>query len=101
MYCKCTVPLVAVECLSHADTTNLTTWTRNSLEDACLMLLVRVWRVDDCLKAFKENKVAVDKLVGVCDQLKGTRGIHQARAAALLEGLDEHNSSSQSIGYSV
>lgn len=97
---KTAIPVLAVLCLSHADASNLKAWTRDSLEDACLVLLVRVCKIEASVVALKENKSALDQLLTVCEELEGTQGIHQARAGALFERLDEVNST-HSIGYSV
>jgi hypothetical protein len=95
------IPALAVQCLAKSDTTNLTTWTRDSLEDACLMILVHICRIDDCIVVLKKNKVAMDELLAVCEELKNTKpGIHQLRAASLLDRLEDFNCA-QSTGYSV
>ena len=52
---KTVVPAIAAECLSHADASNLNHWTRDSVEDASLMLLVHVCRIDACLEVMKQN----------------------------------------------
>ena len=96
---KTFVPAIAAECLSHADTSNLNHWTRDSVEDASLMLLVHVCRIDECLEAMKQNQRLIDHVVAVCEQLESsTDGIHQRRASALLERFED---SSRSVGYSV
>ena len=96
---KTIIPAIAAACLSHADTSNLSHWTRDSVEDASLMLLVHVCRIDECLEAMKQNHRVVDQVVTVCEQLESSaEGIHQTRASALLERF---GGSSRSVGYSV
>jgi hypothetical protein len=95
------IPILAVQCLASSDTTDLTTWTRDSLEDASLMILIHICKFDDCLQLLKNNSVLMDQLLSICEKLNKTHpGIHQVRAAALLNRLEEINCS-QSIGYSV
>jgi hypothetical protein len=97
---KTAIPALAAQCLSGADTTNLKKWTRDSLEDACLMLLVRVCKIDKCLNVLKKDQTATDQLVAVCEELEDAQGIHQTRAVALLERFDEETSC-RSVGFSV
>lgn len=97
---KTFIPAIAAECLSHADTSNLNHWTRDSLEDACLMLLVHVCKIDACLERLKSNERVMDQAIAVCEELESSaEGIHQRRAAALLERLDDGGT--RSVGYSV
>jgi hypothetical protein len=92
------IPVLAVQCLSTSDRTNLTTWTRDSLEDACFMILIHICRYDDCVQLLKNNNSnTMDQLISICEDLKNTcQGIHQVRAIALLNRLIESN-----CGYSV
>ena len=99
--CKTVIPAVAAECLAHADTSDLSQWTRDSLEEACLMLLVHVCQMDECLDLLKENNRATSQVMIVCENLEAARGIHQTRAAALLERFEEATASARSVGYSV
>lgn len=95
------IPALSVQCLSKSDTTNLGSWTRDSIEDACLMILIHVCRFDECVQLLQQNVVAMDELLAICEEIKRTKpGIHQLRATALLDRLEESNCS-QSIGYSV
>jgi hypothetical protein len=95
------IPVFAVQFLIKSDTTNLGTWTRDSVEDACLMILIHTCRHDDCVQVLKSNTNAMEELLMFCEELKKTNtGIHQIRASALLD-LFEENGLSQSIGYSV
>jgi hypothetical protein len=96
-----TIPALSVQCLAKSDTTNLGTWTRDSIEDACFMILIHICRFDDCVHLLRQNVVAMDELLAICEEIKNTEpGIHQLRAAALLDRLEE-SQCSQSIGYSV
>ena len=54
---KTSFPALAGECLAVADTTDLRKWTRDSLEDACLMLLVHVCKTDDGLESLKQRTI--------------------------------------------
>ena len=95
------IPAIAIQCLAKSDVTNLTTWGKDSLEDACLMILVHVFRIEDCVTAVSKNRVAIDELKAVCEELKNAPpGIHQVRAVSLLERLEDFNCA-RSIGYSV
>jgi len=95
------IPAIAAECLSHADTSNLSRWTRDSMEDACLMLLVHVCKIDDCLNVLKANDKLTEQVVTVCETLESSgEGIHQKRAEALLERFEEALSA-RSVGFSV
>jgi hypothetical protein len=95
------IPALSVQCLAKSDTTNLGTWTCDSIEDACLMILIHICRYDDCIHLLKQNVVVMDELLAICEEIKNTNpGIHQLRATALLDRLEESNCS-QSIGYSV
>ena len=96
-----TIPALSVQCLAKSDTTCLGTWTRDSIEDACLMILIHICRYDVCIQLLKQNVVAMDELLAICEEIKkANSGIHQLRATALLDRLQE-NDCSQSIGYSV
>lgn len=97
---KTAIPVLAVQCLSHADTSNLKKWTRDSLEDACLMILVHVCKIETCLNAMKQNQTATDKLMTILEELEETQGIHRTRAVALMDRFDE-STGSRSVGYSV
>lgn len=90
---KTAIPALAVAALSQADTADLRTWVRASLEDACLMLLVHVCKIDACVNSLKENKAALENLLNVCEKLDGSPGIHQMRAAALFQRLDDVDTS--------
>ena len=95
------IPALSVQCLAKSDTTNLGTWTRDSIEDACLMILIHICRSDECVQILQQNVVAMDELLAICEEIKNTNpGIHQLRATALLDRLGESNCS-QSVGYSV
>ena len=95
------IPALSVQCLAKSDTTNLGSWTRDSIEDACLMILIHICRYDECVQLLQQNVVAMDELLAICEEIKNTSpGIHQLRATALLDRLEESHCS-QSIGYSV
>lgn len=88
------IPALSVQCLAKSDTTNLGTWTRDSIEDACLMILIHVCQSDECVQLLQKNVVAMDELLSICEEIKSTKpGIHQLRATALLERLEESNCS--------
>jgi hypothetical protein len=93
------VPMLAVRCLAQSDLTSIQTWTRDSLQDACLVLLVIVCAID-AVRVLHSSKDVAEQLVTVCNELEKRQGIHQVRAIALRNRLDEMDSS-QSIGYSV
>lgn len=95
------IPVLAIQYLAKSDTTNLATWSKDSSEDACLMILVHIFRMDDCILVLNNDKVAMENLQSVCEELKQTPpGIHQLRAASLLDRLDDFNCA-RSIGFSV
>lgn len=99
---KTVIPAIAAECLSHADTTNLSQWTRDSLEDASLMLLIHVCKLDQCLRGLITNDRLTDQVMTVCEKLETQAGgIHSTRAGALLERFEEAAASARSVGYSV
>jgi hypothetical protein len=76
-------PFLAIQCLrsSLAVNKDLSLWKRDSLEDACLMLLVHLAKCDLCLETLRVNN---DALVSVLESLNGLGGIHETRASALL-----------------
>lgn len=94
------IPILAVRCLVQSDLANIHTWTRDSLQDACLVLLVLVCVIDDAVRVLHSSKAVAEQLVTICNELEKRQGIHQVRAIALRNRLDEMDSS-QSIGYSV
>jgi hypothetical protein len=95
------IPALAIQCLVQSDTTSLATWSKDSLEDACLMILVHIFRIDDCMSVLSDDRVAIEGLRTVCEKLKNTPpGIHQLRATTLLDRLEDCDCG-QSIGYSV
>lgn len=105
------IPFLAIQFLTKSDPTNLATWTRDSLEDASLMVLIHICRFDECVNVLKSNSAAVDQLIAFCKEMKNMRiGIHPLRASALLDRLQTplqveednvHRDCSQSVGYSV
>jgi hypothetical protein len=95
----------AVSCLEAADTVNLKNWTKDSLEDASLMVLVHLVQHEDCLEILVvDHGELVESMYGVCDTLaKSTVNLHQQRAVAVMERLESavKVSSTRSVGYSV
>lgn len=84
---KSSVPQIAAHLLARADTDNLQTWTRDSLEDACLMLLITVCSLDSAVVLLQANQSTLNNILTVCAKLKTTQGIHQTRAIALSNRL--------------
>lgn len=82
---KTIVPALAVNCLNQAATnTYLEQWTRDSLPDACLMLLIHLAQSDEeCLTPLRGTDYT-DALT----KIKGG-GIHELRAKVLLGVLDD------------
>lgn len=102
MATKTRVPEHAVDCLRCANKSNLKEWTRDSLEDAALMLLVHLGKDDDCLVAMRENSKLRDDIHAICDALsEDGKGIHCTRAIALKERFDEALAEKSEMGYTV
>lgn len=102
MATKSAIPEYAVDCLRCANCTNLKDWTRDSLEDAALMLLVHLGKDDDCLVTMRQNSKLRQDIHAICDELveKG-KGIHRTRAIALKERFVEALAEKSEMGYTV
>lgn len=96
---KTSIPAIAVQFLTIAKL-DLKKWTRDSLEDASLMLLVHLGKLDTCLELLTPNESLVQATIEVLEKIQETEGIHQKRAEALVERLEEARST-RSVGYSV
>jgi hypothetical protein len=85
------------------------TWTRDSLPDAAIMVLVHLAKDDDCLDQLRRNQYLANQILQACDYLMATApGIHATRAAAMKEQFHEmmdhfatDDPNHQSVGYSV
>lgn len=79
------IPGVAVQCLKASLGKDLALWKRDSMEDACLMLLVRLSQHgEECIEVLRS-----DETESVLASLKGRGGIHETRATALLRLLQQ------------
>lgn len=76
------IPQLAIKYLQECDD-DLAFWSRDSLPDACLMIIVHLAQYDECLDAISsvETRTAMKKL-------DGRGGIHELRAKAILSRLD-------------
>jgi hypothetical protein len=75
------IPTLALDCLARSQR-DLGYWTRDSPEEASLMLLVHVCNHVECLEALRrlEYRTALEKL-------RGKGGIHEVRALSVLKLL--------------
>ena len=82
------IPAMAIACLHDASLSiHLNLWTRDSLMDASLMLLVHIAQHDATTLRHTET----DMLLQVLERLHGRGGIHETRAMALLKCLTGSN----------
>jgi hypothetical protein len=79
------IPFLALQCLL-ATSKPLDQWTKDSLEDACGMLLLHLARHDECISALSEQLDAAS-LHAFQQKLAGLGGIHELRAQTLCKRL--------------
>ena len=79
------LPHAAVQCLQYFSKHDLSLWKRDSLPDISLMLLVRLARDATCVAVLRRSQEARQ----VLESLEGRGGIHETRAKALLELLQQ------------
>lgn len=90
----------AVTCLQQQHN-NYAKWTRDSLPDASLMVLVHLGKDDDCVECMRKNQYLADQIIKLCNELmSGAPGIQATRASALKERMLD-GSMDRSVGYSV
>lgn len=80
------LPTLAIQSLQVSNR-DLSLWSRDSLEDASLMLLVHLAQHDECIKSLQQN-IWNDETRQVLQSLHGKGGIHETRAMALLRLLE-------------
>jgi hypothetical protein len=80
---KTAIPVLAAFFLDTSQR-DLGLWTRDSLEDACLMVLVRCATYDECLPHLNRPETA-----RALSKLSKVGGIHQTRAVLLLHRFQE------------
>jgi hypothetical protein len=81
-------PQIAAQLVKEFSHHDLALWTRDSLPDACIMLLVHLVKYDDCI-ALLDKETIMDSL----SVIKTRGGIHAMRAIAVvlrLEGKESY-----------
>lgn len=90
---KTSFPQLVGDYLANEAPSDMTLWTKDSLPDACLMLLVQLVAFEDCLLPLLSNKQVMKGL----SSLEGRGGIHETRARAILARLREEEGTLEGI----
>lgn len=95
------IPSISLFCLRTSMKDDLSLWTRDSLEDAALMLLVHLVRHGDderdkgCINSALKAQLPSEHLEDAFVKLLGKGGIHEMRANAIITRLQNKSNTFQ------